>query len=68
MQATIFNVTNGSLPVYGNGACKVVTGNNGTYYVTAQPTAYPPLASAGIQSVLCVRDPAEYNTSRTRST
>ena len=47
MQATIFNVTNGSLPVYGNGACKVVTGNNSTYYVTAQPTAYPPLASAG---------------------
>jgi protein tyrosine phosphatase (PTP) superfamily phosphohydrolase (DUF442 family) len=63
MQATLFNVTNGSLPVYGtNGACKVVTGNNSTYYVTAQPTAYPPLASAGIQSVLCVRDPAEYNT------
>ena len=39
MQAALFNVTNGSLPVYGNGACKVVTGNNSTYYVTAQPTA-----------------------------
>lgn len=60
MQATLFNVTNGSLPVYGtNGACKIVTGNNSTWYVTAQPTAYPPIASAGIQSVLCVRDPSE---------
>lgn len=33
--AVQFTVTNGSLPVYGNGACKVVTGNNSTYYVTA---------------------------------
>ena len=56
--AVVFNVTNGSLPVYGNGPCKIVTGK-GTWYVTAQPTAYPPIASAGIASVLCVRDPSE---------
>ncbi len=62
MLATVFTVTNGSLPVYDNGACKVVAGNNTTYYVTAQPTAYPPIAQAGVQSVLCVRDPAEYST------
>ena len=24
--AVVFNVTNGSLPVYGNGPCKIVTG------------------------------------------
>jgi protein tyrosine phosphatase (PTP) superfamily phosphohydrolase (DUF442 family) len=57
--AVIFNVTNGSLPVYGSGPCKIVTANKSTWYVTAQPTAYPPIASAGIASVLCVRDPSE---------
>jgi len=57
--AVTFNVTNGSLPVYSNGACKIVTGNGTTYYVTAQPTAYPPIGQAGIKSVLCVRDPSE---------
>jgi protein tyrosine phosphatase (PTP) superfamily phosphohydrolase (DUF442 family) len=57
--AVVFNVTSGSLPVYGNGPCKIVTGNDSTWYVTAQPTAYPPIQSAGIASVLCVRDPSE---------
>ncbi len=57
--AVVFSVTNGSLPVYGNGPCKIVSGNGGTWYVTAQPTAYPPIASAGVASVLCVRDPSE---------
>lgn len=57
--AAIFKVINGSLPVYNNGPCKIVTGNNSTYYVTAQPTAYPPIAAAKIASVLCVRDPSE---------
>jgi len=57
--AVIFDVSNASLPVYDNGACKLVTGNNATYYVTAQPTAYPPIGAAGIRSVLCVRDPSE---------
>lgn len=57
--AVTFSVTIGSLPVYNNGACKIVTGNNATYYVMAQPTAYPPIGQAGIVSVLCVRDPSE---------
>jgi protein tyrosine phosphatase (PTP) superfamily phosphohydrolase (DUF442 family) len=57
--AVQFSVTNGSLPVYDSGPCKIVTGNNSTYYVTAQPTAYPPIGNAGIASVLCVRDPSE---------
>lgn len=57
--AVLFNVANGALPVYGNGPCKIVTGNNSTYYVTAQPIQYPPIASAGITSVQCVRDPSE---------
>jgi protein tyrosine phosphatase (PTP) superfamily phosphohydrolase (DUF442 family) len=59
MQPIMFSVTNGSLPVYGNGPCKIVTAKKLTWYVTAQPTAYPPIASAGIASVLCVRDPSE---------
>ena len=54
-----FTVANGSLPVYANGACKIVSGGGGTYYVTAQPTAFQPIANAGIASVLCVRDPSE---------
>jgi protein tyrosine phosphatase (PTP) superfamily phosphohydrolase (DUF442 family) len=57
--AAVFNVAKASLPVYNNGACKRVTGNNLVYYVTAQPTAYPPIKQAGIRSVLCVRDPSE---------
>ena len=60
-----FNVTNGSLPVYNNGACKLVAGfafapgERMTCYVTAQPTAYPPIGAAGIRWVMCVRDPSE---------
>jgi protein tyrosine phosphatase (PTP) superfamily phosphohydrolase (DUF442 family) len=61
--AVVFSATNAGLPVYSGTACKLVTGDNAIYYVTGQPTKYSSIANAGVRSVLCVRDPAEYDAS-----